>query len=72
MPLYGKGDKVRYVGNNLDHQEATVTGIKVFRSEEHDRPIYYIKLDGWEEPYKYGIHECNLILIKKRAPNWEV
>lgn len=72
MPLYAEGDRVKYVGDNLDRQEATIVGIKVRSSEDFGRPIYRIKLDDYEEPYKYGIHEHNLLLIKRATPIWEV
>jgi hypothetical protein len=72
MPLFGPGDRVRYVGENLERREAYIKDIKVFCSEAYGRPIYNVVWDGEVEVYIHGIMEHNLKLIKRRLPDWEV
>lgn len=72
MPLFNSGDRVRYVGENMEHLEAMIVGIKVMSCIGFGRPIYYIKWDRQEETYPHGIMERNLKLIKRRPPDWEI
>ena len=72
MPLFGPGDRVRYVGENIESREAYIESIKVLYSNTNGRPIYYITFDGDDTGYQHGIMEHNLKLIKRRQPEWEV
>lgn len=72
MPKFLDGDKVKYIGGNLEPQEGIVDGVKVMISEETGRPIYYIIWDGTVERYNYGIHEKYLKLVKRKEPDWRI
>ncbi len=72
MPLFGPGDRVRYIGEHLEHREANIIDIKVFCSEAYGRPIYNVIWVGEEKVHMHGIMEHNLKLIKRRLPDWEV
>ena len=72
MPSFGPGDRVRYIGENLEGREANIVDIKVFCCERYGRPIYNVIWDGEEKTYMHGIMEKNLKLIKRRLPDWEV
>ena len=72
MPKFLEGDRVRYIGNEYQGKEGFINGIKVLISVITNRPIYYIKWEGEEERFGYGIHEKNLELIKRKEPDWRV
>ena len=73
MPMFNTGDIVIYSGEHLKRsQTGIIKSIKVLCSEATKRPIYYIIWSGDTDIYQYGIHEHNLTLLKKVAPDWEV
>jgi len=72
MPKYLKGDRVRYTAPEYFKKEALIDGVKVFTSEVTGRPIYYIIWNEDEERFKYGIHEKNLELVKRKDPDWRL
>ena len=76
MQLYFKGDCAKYIGGiagpTYKNKRCKILGVKKERSRVSGDPLYWVKWEGEETTYPYGIHQEHLELVKRAKPKWRM